>query len=458
MLSVFTLVIALSTNAQANCALVSTEGNLTCGGQVNGRVLGADPSDMTGYTCAYANQPGPDHTWDLICPATGQMTVTMSNLDCDMDLYAVSDCDPISGCATGSANVGLADEVIVFNCVAGYTAQIVVEGWAYAFWGGVDNCDAGDGNYTLTVDGGEPGCQAAEDCANGLDDDGDGLADCADSDCFANPVCQENCANGADDDLDGDIDCADSDCTGHPICNIQEDCTNGVDDNFNGLVDCDDSQCFPEAFCCDDDDDGFEDEACGGNDCDDSTFDASDVDSDGFSDGCDNCPEHFNFNQLDDDGDGSGNQCDACPEGSDAVDEDSDGVPDACDECPGASDTADEDADETPDGCDLCPGFDDREDADGDTVADGCDECAGGDDRIDIDGNGTPDLCDAADPGDIPSPDGDDDDSTELTEDEGKKGLGKLVPNFCGCQTTAPGGSTGWLLLIGLVAAMRRAR
>ena len=47
------------------------------------------------------------------------------------------------------------------------------------------------------------------------DEDGDGNADCADSDCAAAPACAatpEDCATPGDEDGDDDADCADSDC------------------------------------------------------------------------------------------------------------------------------------------------------------------------------------------------------------------------------------------------------
>ncbi|MFM2161993.1 MAG: hypothetical protein RLZZ383_1505 [Pseudomonadota bacterium] len=49
-----------------------------------------------------------------------------------------------------------------------------------------------------------------------------------------------------------------------------EQCTNGYDDDADGLSDCNDSDCATNAACCDDDADGFlEAGACGGNDCND---------------------------------------------------------------------------------------------------------------------------------------------------------------------------------------------
>jgi hypothetical protein len=60
-------------------------------------------------------------------------------------------------------------------------------------------------------------------CSDHVDEDGDGLVDCADSDCFRDPVCQaggagennnERCSDWIDNDGDGMIDCDDQDCMG----------------------------------------------------------------------------------------------------------------------------------------------------------------------------------------------------------------------------------------------------
>ncbi|MBR58381.1 MAG: hypothetical protein CMH54_10215 [Myxococcales bacterium] len=61
---------------------------------------------------------------------------------------------------------------------------------------------------------------AAEDCEDGTDNDGDGAADCDDSDCFGvgNCTTELNCEDGADNDADGNIDCADDDCAADALC------------------------------------------------------------------------------------------------------------------------------------------------------------------------------------------------------------------------------------------------
>jgi hypothetical protein len=61
----------------------------------------------------------------------------------------------------------------------------------------------------------------AENCINGIDDDGDGLIDCDDPSCGLSAACadeEEVCDNGIDDDDDGDFDCDDSDCDDFLSC------------------------------------------------------------------------------------------------------------------------------------------------------------------------------------------------------------------------------------------------
>jgi hypothetical protein len=61
-------------------------------------------------------------------------------------------------------------------------------------------------------------------CNNGIDDDKDGLIDCADPDCFGSLVCQKSdlgteiCDNGIDDNGDNLVDCADPQCVNFPAC------------------------------------------------------------------------------------------------------------------------------------------------------------------------------------------------------------------------------------------------
>ena len=118
-------------------------------------------------------------------------------------------------------------------------------------------------------------------CGNGLDDDQDGLTDCADPDCagqpcgpapstftcdvnlacscdgVVNPPPESNCTDGIDDDCDGFVDCADPDCASTTSC-PETACGDGLDNDGDGLIDCDDPDCAnqlcqpsPSTFRCD---------------------------------------------------------------------------------------------------------------------------------------------------------------------------------------------------------------
>ncbi len=73
--------------------------------------------------------------------------------------------------------------------------------------------------YRCVEEAPEPYCAPIpEDCENGLDDDVDGEADCADSACHGAFNCFEVCDDGEDDNGDGSVDCADWSCRSHPTC------------------------------------------------------------------------------------------------------------------------------------------------------------------------------------------------------------------------------------------------
>jgi len=94
----------------------------------------------------------------------------------------------------------------------------------------------------------------SENCANGIDDDGDMNTDCSDSDCAATPACPEtSCSDNLDDNNNGDIDCLDLSCCGDSHCAPPADmgrcietmgsCGNGADDDKDGYIDCADFSC-----------------------------------------------------------------------------------------------------------------------------------------------------------------------------------------------------------------------
>jgi len=91
-------------------------------------------------------------------------------------------------------------------------------------------------------------------CNNTLDDDQDGKADCADSDCTAEAFCKEtgNCADGKDNDVDGQTDCRDTDCAADAACRPANEkglCADGLDNDVDGQTDCADTDCSAEPAC-----------------------------------------------------------------------------------------------------------------------------------------------------------------------------------------------------------------
>ncbi|MFT5587187.1 MAG: hypothetical protein ACI9VR_004795 [Cognaticolwellia sp.] len=77
-------------------------------------------------------------------------------------------------------------------------------------------------------------------CADGVDNDQDGLTDCADDDCDGDAVCDKDegepeiCDDGLDNDLDGQADCDDSDCADVAPCWWPETIEHEGDFQFEG--------------------------------------------------------------------------------------------------------------------------------------------------------------------------------------------------------------------------------
>jgi hypothetical protein len=212
-------------------------------------------------------------------------------------------------------------------------------------------CDDG---YISSADDEDPECAPVSECADEVDNDGDGLVDREDPDCAADPLWEGEtpaCADGRDNDGDGLADRNDPDCHSDADTSeagrerLDDPCSDGADNDGDGLVDADDPDC-PADTCRDgvnndsdsddltDDEDPdcrIEDGVSGGEDgdtCDDGIDNGGDGLVDRFDLDCrtEGPPSSEPCDGAECPGDGSGNE--VCTDG---VDNDADGLVDADD-------------------------------------------------------------------------------------------------------------------------------
>jgi hypothetical protein len=128
-----------------------------------------------------------------------------------------------------------------------------------------------DGNGTadcsdVSCHGSAPCVEEGPECSDGIDNDHDNSIDCIDRNCDNMAPCGDDCTNHVDDDGDGAVDCADSDCTYKVEC--VEVCDNGLDDDVDGLTDCVDwLNCWNDPACAEDCSNGLDDDYDGDTDC-----------------------------------------------------------------------------------------------------------------------------------------------------------------------------------------------
>jgi len=141
---------------------------------------------------------------------------------------------------------------LTFEVLAPGTYFVVVDGLTVDPFGGPN-----EGPYVLNVETEPP----VEICDDAFDNDGNGLADCADIACAGAAVCigcngggvpvaefgPGLCTDGVDNDCDGLVDCDDEDCSASEE-NITECCT-GTDQNGNGIPDDFNCRCIDNSTC-----------------------------------------------------------------------------------------------------------------------------------------------------------------------------------------------------------------
>jgi hypothetical protein len=175
---------------------------LACDTVVAGTTRGRSDS-ITTYACSGAVLNGGDVALSFVAPADGEVTFTLSyTAAAFLDLFV------LEGTCADTTCLGDGDRSVTVSVRAGQTYYVVVDGRSGTV-----------GDFALATDC-AGGAVIETACDDGLDEDGDGAADCRDPDCRFHPYCRERtCDDGIDEDGDGRTDCADPDCAQDRACN-----------------------------------------------------------------------------------------------------------------------------------------------------------------------------------------------------------------------------------------------
>jgi hypothetical protein len=214
-------------------------------------------------------------------------------LDCTLAGCGDGIIDPGETCDDGAANSDTAPDACRTTCVPAGCGDGVCDSNEDICINCVIDCPGNVENPEVT-------------CNDGVDNDCDGDTDCADLDCINDPINLWNCCDdgicdptenqcicpndcpgtelgteltcndGLDNDCDGPIDCADADCFGDPVCcgdlicqpgetncscasdcpgfemDVELTCGDGLDNDCDSFFDCFDSDCNGDPLCCGD--------------------------------------------------------------------------------------------------------------------------------------------------------------------------------------------------------------
>jgi hypothetical protein len=145
------------------------------------------------WVCTAAMMNGPEYVYNFTAPYDASVTVTLSNESAATSVLIV-EADDQGNCITTNC-IAAGESKATFDAVGGALYYVVVDGYNKAM-----------GSYHIDI-----GCTANQetDCANGADDDADGLVDCEDTDCFPGNECEPQCV--PDDVAEAQITCNSTD-------------------------------------------------------------------------------------------------------------------------------------------------------------------------------------------------------------------------------------------------------
>lgn len=156
---------------------------LTCGDVASGRNddAGSDEAHLF-YGCTEFAYSGPELAWSFVTDRDEPVTVTLSGLEADLDLYVLGSAACAGDdCIAASSSTAVEDEEVVFDASSGVRYTIVIDGFeravsafslAISCAGSLPEVDAGppptaDAGTTPSPDAGEGGGSGDDELAGG---------------------------------------------------------------------------------------------------------------------------------------------------------------------------------------------------------------------------------------------------------------------------------------------------
>ena len=167
-------------------AMTLTDGDVVVGD--NGGIGSTDAIDQWGCAAGW-DESGPEYVYEYTATVTGQATATVAELADDLVELVFGPLDELDifvlnanqGCQAGACIAASAD-TISWGVTAGSTWYIVVDGYQ----GDTSLYEVSLSEVSTTP----PTPTTETSCTDGIDDDGDGLIDCDDSDCASQSACE----------------------------------------------------------------------------------------------------------------------------------------------------------------------------------------------------------------------------------------------------------------------------
>ena len=174
----------LTCDGDAPCTAV---GDLVCGQTISANNGGAgSTSTAISYSCTEFFYSGPETAWSWTAATTESVTVSVTGLSADLDLFVTAGaaCAP-GACLGGSTTSQTGDESVTFDATAGQDYTVIVDGW-----------EGATSDLSLSIactasgdddDSTEPGDDDDDDDSAGDDDDSAGDDDDATDDASVGP-------------------------------------------------------------------------------------------------------------------------------------------------------------------------------------------------------------------------------------------------------------------------------